>query len=120
MLHEKSLGSVRILSVDYPALKDTLLEAASEIKKTDRSVVQILLYGSFARGNYTPLSDVDILIMVDNTDIPFLCRKEAYSRYFFSIPFDVNILVYTADEFNRMLESGNLFLTSVLQNAVEL
>lgn len=119
MLYEKSLGSVKILSVDYPVLKRSLEESASRIREEDKSVLKILLFGSFARGNYTPLSDVDILIVVESTAMPFLNRKETYSCYF-PIPFDINILVYTADKLRSMTDSGNLFLKSVLQHAVEL
>ena len=119
MLHEKLLGSVQILYIDFPVLKEALIKAARKIRNDHKSILKILLFGSFAKGNYTPLSDIDILIVVESTDTPFLNRKEAYHCYF-PVPFDVNILVYTAREYDNMLSSGNLFLSSILQHAVDL
>jgi len=119
MLRERSLGSVKILSVDYKALMASLAEASSEIKRKHPHVEKIFLFGSFSRGNYTPCSDIDILIIVKDTEKPFLLRSQQFAGYF-PVPFDVNILVYTSKEFEKMLEEKNQFLINILQDAREL
>lgn len=38
-------------------------------------LVSILAYGSYARGNYRPDSDVDLLVVLDNAVITFFLKK---------------------------------------------
>jgi len=116
MLHEKSLGSVKITSVDYEKLIKHLQEAAERIKKDNTVVKSVILFGSFARGNYTPFSDIDILVEVEQSDKPFLERRDEFVDYF-EVPFDVNILVYTSEELDRLTAQNNLFLDNVFKQA---
>ncbi|MGB9768863.1 nucleotidyltransferase domain-containing protein [Dictyoglomus turgidum] len=120
MLHEKLLGSVKILSVDYDALINKLKEISFFIKEKNSKVIKIMLFGSFARGDYTPESDVDIMIIVKNSEKPFLFRADEFLDYFKEIPFDVNIIVYTKDEIEKMEKDNNIFIKEVLSYAVEL
>jgi predicted nucleotidyltransferase len=118
MLEEKSFNSVQVLSVNYEALLCTLRLAASAIKE-EFPDCEVYLFGSFAKRNYTPLSDVDILIIVRQTDKPYLQRKEQFSAYF-TLPFDANILVYTREEISNMQDSGNQLIINIMQEAREL
>jgi len=116
----KYLDSVKILSVDYATLLKSLKNACAKIKKEYVDVKKILLFGSFSNRNYTPESDVDILVIVNQSDTPFLQRRDSFTDFFTDIPFDVNILVYTEDEINQMLKKGNLFIKGVISEAMEL
>ena len=120
MLQVKYLDSVKILSVDYDALIKSIGKACTRIRKEYDHVKKILLFGSFLKGNYTPESDVDILIVVKYEDTPFMERRDLFSYFFEDIPFDINILVYTESELNNMLKKGNLFIKSILFEAREL
>ncbi len=106
------------MSVDYRAVMASLRETARELKKSPQTE-KIYLFGSFARGSHTPFSDVDILVVVKNTDRPFLERKEQYAGSF-AVPFDVNILVYTRREMDRLQKENSKFLENVLKEAIEL
>jgi len=120
MLREKSLDSVKIISIEYDLLINKLKEIAGNIKKNIPGVEKILLFGSFAKGNYTPSSDLDILIIVKDIDSSFLCRSEKFIKFFREIPLDVNMLVYTDEEIERLSESNNMFIREVLSYAKEL
>ena len=120
MLHEKSLGSVRIISVDHELLIHTLKKKSISIKAEYPDIVRGLLFGSFSKGNFLPESDIDILLIIEETDIPFLERKERFRPFFRDIPFDVNILVYTQSEIDLMHENGNLFIRDVIKEAIDL
>ena len=120
MLQEKSLGSVKILSVDYDLFIKSIKDAAAEIKRSHNHVKKVLLFGSFVTHRYTPESDVDLMIVVESDQTPFIQRSDPYLDFFEHIPFDVNVLVYTQEEIESMLEQKNLFLTSVLSEAREL
>ncbi len=103
--------------MDKPALMEFLKEKAEEIKELGLAV-RVFLFGSFARGNYTPSSDVDLLILVKSAEGSFLGRADKFLEFFDGIPFDVNIVVYTLDEFERLKETP--FLRGVLREAIEL
>lgn len=119
MLQERYFGSVKIQSVDLEQLKGALKKAAMQIKEQKPGVVGVYLFGSFARGDFTPLSDIDILILVTQSDRPFLERKEQYIDYF-KVPFDVNTVVYTLDEEKALREEDNLFLRRIMNEVEEL
>ena len=120
MLHIKSSGSVTIKSVQYNSLLAVLGTVSQRIKDTCPAVNKIILFGSFARGNYSPESDVDILIFVEHSNESFLRRSDLFIDFFREIPFDVNLLVYTEEEINKMLGEGNSFIKNVLAEALEL
>jgi predicted nucleotidyltransferase len=111
---------VKILSVDYDALIKSIERVCEGIRENYSHVKKILLFGSFYKGNYTPESDIDILIEVKHTDVPFMERRDLFADFFENIPFDINMLVYTEDELNSMIEKGNLFVKEVLSESLEL
>lgn len=74
------------------------------------NVERILLFGSRARGEDDPFSDID-LIIVQETSAPFLRRlEESYQRLAeanLCLGVDVDLLVYTPEEYQRLLEEEN-------------
>jgi len=73
-------------------------------------VDRIILFGSRARGEADAYSDLD-LIIVRRTSARFLERLgEVYQRLAeaaLGLGVDVDVLVYTPDEYQRMLAEGN-------------
>ncbi len=120
MLREESSGSVKILSIDYEQLIDTLRNVAESISKDNNNLSKLILFGSFCRKDYTPESDVDILIILQNSQKHFLQRKDDFISYFSAVPLDVNILVYTEAEVETMLNEENHFITEVLNEGMSL
>jgi predicted nucleotidyltransferase len=109
-----------ILSVNYDELIQTLKEISARIKDKFDFVLKIYLFGSFAKGNYTPESDLDILIVLSRCDLPFIERRDLFVDFFKEIPFDLNIFAYTEDEIGEMIAQKNLFITEVLEETVEI
>lgn len=120
MLQEKLLDSVKILSVDYDSLFSALKKISHKIKTNRKDISKLLLFGSFFYGDYTPESDIDILIIVKNSTKNFIERGDEFAPYFKGIPFDVNLLVYTEEEIKKMLREGNGFIKGVLENSREI
>ncbi|KXG78362.1 hypothetical protein AN618_04280 [Fervidicola ferrireducens] len=120
MLREKSFGSVKILSVDYNALIEALKKSIKKIYESCPEVKKVFLFGSFARRDYTPESDVDLMIITDRADGPFLARADRYVDFFRAIPLDVNIIVYTEEELDKMKKNERPFIAEVFKYAVEL
>jgi predicted nucleotidyltransferase len=77
---------------------------------------RVILFGSFARGDYHALSDADFLI-VKETDRPFLARiGDVLSSCDYDIPLEP--LVYTPQELEQMRQEGNSFIETVLREGV--
>ena len=77
-------------------------------------VLRIGCFGSYARGNWGVGSDVDLLILVQRSPIPFERRAAGWDATRLPVPADV--LVYTVDEWERL--SGGRFHDAVMQEAV--
>jgi len=60
MLHVKSLGSAKIISLDVENVRETLKKVARNLNKQDKNVLSVWLFGSLARGDALPGSDADI------------------------------------------------------------
>ena len=78
--------------------------------------LRIILFGSFARGDYHALSDVDLLIVKD-TDRHFFDRIGDVLRLC-DTALSVEPLVYTPAELVRMEDEGNSFLEEVFEEGV--
>lgn len=77
---------------------------------------RVLLFGSFARGDHNRASDLDLVIIAE-TALPF-CERIGHALeacYRHSGGMAVEALVYTPEEWRRMVESGSSFATHVLR-----
>lgn len=76
------------------AMYNLIRQYIEEIKKIYGSHVrQIILYGSYARGDFRPDSDIDIMILVDMSDIELKSYSEklSYMTYDFNLDHDIDI-----------------------------
>ena len=76
---------------------------------------RIYLFGSYAHGNPTPDSDVDLLVIMD-TDAPNNDRSWEVSRLLLPRSFPVDILVRTPQEMELALKKGDFFIQEILSN----
>jgi predicted nucleotidyltransferase len=61
---------------------------------------KIILFGSWARGERGPHSDIDLLV-IQESDLPRLRRYAQVRRLFWGMGLPMDILVYTPEEFAR-------------------
>lgn len=74
-------------------------------------VEKVILFGSYAAGRRDLLTDLDLIVVMD-TDQDLLHRTtELYPKLQAGV--DLDLLVYTPDEFERLRESG--FLRQALE-----
>jgi len=104
-------------------MTDEILKILKEFKREvsrilGDKVVDVILFGSYARGNYTPESDIDVLIIVKNklsideeNEISKLCLK-FLSRYGFVI----SAITYPKD----YLDLGSSFIKEVRKEGVRI
>jgi predicted nucleotidyltransferase len=73
---------------------------------------RIILFGSYACGNPGPLSDIDLLIVMET---PLREIRQAIEiRQYLNPLFGVDILVYTPSRLKQRLEIGDPFIKEVL------
>ena len=74
---------------------DTVLnQFVEEINKMlGRRIKKIILYGSYARGDYNKNSDIDIMILVDMTDKEIDEYKEKIWNLAYDIELERNIVI---------------------------
>ncbi len=87
---------------------DLIEQYVEKIKKIYGShVKQIILYGSYARGDFRPDSDVDIMILVDISDLELKSYGEqlSYMTYDFNLDNDIDIKPIAKSEelFNKWI-----------------
>ncbi len=79
---------------------------------------QVILFGSFARGDYHALSDIDLLI-VKETKTPFVERiGQVLALCGGDGTLPVEPLVYTPEELRQMQQSRNPFIEQVLTEGI--
>jgi len=89
---------------------DTIKEQIIKKYKPDK----IILFGSAARGDFNLDSDVDLLIIKQDTPFYGADRIRELNRLIErTLPLD--LLVYRPEEFNKRLEMGDPFLKAVLK-----
>lgn len=98
-------GSSSSVRVSYPRLNreriiQILVERLEELR-TELPVVRVVLFGSYARGNYTAASDVDLLVVYRGG-----VRKDAYAlvKGIIGIP-RLEPHLYTDTEYERMRDT---------------
>ena len=94
-------------------IEDRLEEVKKRIVETFNPQ-KIILFGSYAYGQPTPDSDVDILVVMESDDRP-VERAAKISRLLRPRPFPMDILVRTPDEIQHRLEIGDQFIREVLE-----
>jgi uncharacterized protein len=77
---------------------------------------KIILFGSYAAGNPTNDSDVDLLVIKD-TDLPRHKRSFDIQKLLRGSMIPMDILVYTPKEFEQEQHNRYSFLGSVIKNS---
>ena len=88
----------------------TLSKYTEELQKIyDLHLKNIILYGSYARGDFKPDSDIDIMILVDLSDIEIKKYSESLSRLTYNINLDNDLslmpIVKNIDHFQYWVET---------------
>lgn len=105
----KSSDGVRIFkSIDRERVLCALRSWAMDIRRRHPEVARIGLFGSYARGDYAPGSDADVLLLVARCDQPtWFLRPLAYDTA--CLPVGADLLVYTTEEARRLSDRSGWF-----------
>jgi hypothetical protein len=102
----RSSGSSVLRWPDRDAVDRGVREWAAGVARRDPHVTAIGYFGSYARGTWGVGSDVDVVVLLDESSAPFERRALDYDAAALPVPAD--LFVYTADEWDRMCAAGGL------------
>ncbi len=98
--------------IRYARALDRAIERAADVLGRDPRVERVVLIGSAARGSRDLFTDLDLVVVME-TDEPFH-RRAAGLLADLALGVDVDLLVYTPEEFERMRRRP--FLARALEN----
>ncbi len=93
-------------------VEDLVRQVVQDLEPYDPETV--ILYGSFARGDWDEYSDLD-LILIKETEERFIDRAIEPQEYI-TFPRKCDIFVYTPDEFESLKAEGRPFIEIVLEH----
>jgi predicted nucleotidyltransferase len=116
MLSESS-PSVKVTWFDYTAVWAEVNRFAQELLQQFSEVEEVRVFGSLVRRECVPGSDVDLLVVLRESSLPFHHR---ISRYLprRPMPVAVDVFPYTRRELEQMLAEDNHFLRRAMQESV--
>jgi hypothetical protein len=96
-------------------VQQALRRWTEKVLRKRKDVLRIGYFGSYARGNWGVGSDLDLVVVVENSPQPFERRAVAWDTAELPVPADV--LVYTQEEW-RSLSQHRGFQQSLAREAV--
>jgi len=106
----------KVRPVGFPPVSKTLPQAVKKIAETLKPE-KIILFGSYAYGNPTPDSDVDLLIVMKSKG-SYKENLHAVSMLLYPRPFPVDIIIKTPKEIEEAVKGGrdnSFFLREILK-----
>jgi len=97
-IQKRSYASVTVYSIREDHLWQALEQSVAQLSARPE-VLAVVLFGSLAEGRLSVGSDVDLLVILSQSDDPFLERLRLYVPERF--PTDVDVFPYTLDEIRR-------------------
>lgn len=110
---------MQVTYLDRHEALSALREAVLEFPRAYPEVESVVLFGSLARGDGVPGSDADLLLILDQSTLPWM---ERLARYTVSpvAGIAVEVFPYTRAEIERMEAEGNWFIRQALREGVTL
>lgn len=121
----------RVTEILFEEFADAMKNTSSP-KKKDGRILKIVLFGSYARGNWVDephtakgyLSDYDLLIVVNQQSVvdfaTYWYRAEDRLMRDAGIKAPVNFIVHTMDEVNNALAQGQYFFSDIIKEGIAL
>ena len=102
----ESSSGVRVFWLDRTEVLRRLREAVRTLTLSHPEIKEGVLFGSLARGEAVPGSDADVLLVLSDSDLPFIERSVLYRLG--DVGVDVDVLAYTRRELDEMLDPGGV------------
>jgi predicted nucleotidyltransferase len=111
-VHALTTNPMLITTGSETPVEQSLPQAIDRIVRELRPE-KIILFGSYAYGDPTPDSDVDLLVIME-TGLPKRQRSWEVARLLIPRPFPVDILVRTPEEIQHAFAAGDFFIQEIV------
>ena len=95
---------------------EALLRWLSAEGRRHPELLRLGYFGSYARGDWGVGSDLDLVAVITETEVPFERRSLAWRVEELQVP--TELLVYTSAEWDRMEKEGGRFSATLRQETV--
>lgn len=112
----RSLRSSVIKWPDSNRVRQALAEWALEIGRKHLEVLGIGYFGSYARGDWGVGSDIDLIVIVKESESPRERRAMRFDKE--NLPVPADLLVFTQEEWTGLSASGSEFAKMISREAV--
>lgn len=112
--------NVRVFRLDRAGTISRLRQRAQELLKQRPDVLEVRLFGSIARGDAKPGSDVDLFVVVRDGAPRFLDRIPDLARHFSGVGIGCDVIVYTESERRALVERDDAFARAVFEEGTVL
>ena len=116
------LVSEHALTQKTPIGHEVALMASSLIAWNEKTITDVILFGSTARGEATPESDIDLLILTTDPE-PWKIRQRLYDLVYPIIPtfeVDISLIVINKENFINMANNKDPFATATIKEGKQL
>lgn len=112
------MSSVRVAFTDRKEVLSAVTRWLARLAAGRPEVVRAILFGSYARDDFGPGSDVDLLLILHGHPEPFHRRIVDYLPDGVGLPIDV--FPYTEDEVAARLAEGDPWMSGILKAGQEI
>ncbi len=112
------MSSARVAFANKEETLASVRRWLSGLARSRREILRAVVFGSYARGDYHPRSDVDLLLVLGDHPEPFHRRIAEYLPDGIGVP--VEIFPYTQAEVAARLAEGDPWLGRILKEGVEI
>ncbi len=109
-------GSARPRFADHDEIVAIARRLAHRIAAEYAHVSRVILFGSFARGDYGPKSDLDLLVVLLQSEIPIRERISELLKLVSEYPTDIFPL--TVAELQSRIAEGDPFIAKALAEGI--
>ena len=107
----RSLSSPVLKWPDARTVDQAVRGWAERVVRVHSEVIRIGYFGSYARGDWGPGSDLDVLMVVEGSEEPFERRAAQWDTT--ELPVAVELLLYTKAEWERLPQWGRFYRTVI-------
>lgn len=110
------MSGVKVRFLNKEEIIARLIVLAQNLLASNSNVMEVSLFGSLAKDNYSPGSDADILIVLREDARKFIDRIPEFLSFFSGAGIPVDVFPYTQEELNRMADRN--FIKAVQKEKV--
>ena len=95
---------------------ETIAEYIRALKKNNINVNQAILFGSYAKGNYSEWSDIDLAVVSEAFEGSWIKDRKKIRAITLSISSDIQVLPYRPEDF----KSDDPFVKEIIETGIRL